>query len=61
MKLMDTIKEKELDIIKGGNITTVSGTIISALSNIIKMIREAGYDIGSGIRRIIQNDYCPLK
>ena len=53
---MDTIKEKELDIIKGGNITTVSGTIISALSNIIKMIREAGYDIGSGIRRIIQND-----
>ena len=27
----------------------------------IKMIREAGYDIGSGIRRIIQNDYCPLK
>ena len=58
---MDTIKEKELDIIKGGNITTVSGTVISALSNIIKMIREAGYDIGSGIRRIIKNDYCPLK
>ena len=58
---MDTIKEKELDTIKGGNITTVSGTIISALSNIIKMISEAGYDIGSGIRRIIQNDYCPLK
>lgn len=58
---MDTIKEKELDLIKGGAIDTLSGTIINALAGVIKMVREAGYDIGSGIRRIIQNDYCPLE
>lgn len=58
---MDTIKEQELDLIKGGTVGSLSGTIINAISGIIKMVREAGYDIGSGIRRIIQNDYCPLK
>lgn len=58
---MDIIKENELDIIKGGNVGPFSGTVINALSGIIKMIREAGYDIGSGIRRIIENNYCPLK
>lgn len=58
---MDTIKEKDLDLIKGGALDTLSGTIISALSSIIKMIHEAGYDIGAGIRRIIEKEYCPLK
>lgn len=58
---MDTIKEKDLDIITGGTVTTISGTIINAISGIIKMVKEAGYDIGSGIRRFIQNEYCPLK
>ena len=58
---MDTINEKELDIIKGGTVGSLSGTVINAISAIIKMVREAGYDIGSGIRRIIQNDYCPLE
>lgn len=58
---MDTIKEKDLDLIKGGTLDTLSGTIISALSSIIKMVHEAGYDIGVGIRRIIEKEYCPLK
>lgn len=58
---MDTIKEKDLDIIKGGTVGTLSGTIINAIAGIIKMVREAGYDVGSGIRRIIENEYCPLK
>lgn len=58
---MDEIKNKDLDMIKGGSIDTLSGTIISALSNIIKMIRDAGYNLGTGARRIIENEYCPLK
>ena len=58
---MDTIKEKDLDLIKGGALDTLSGKIISALSSIIKMVHEAGYDIGVGIRRIIEKEYCPLK
>ena len=57
---MDTIKEKDLDFITGGT-NTLSGTIISAITGIIKMVKEAGYDIGSGIRRFVQNEYCPLK
>lgn len=58
---MDTIKDKDLNVITGGTVGTISGTVINALAGIIKMVREAGYDIGSGIRRFIQNEYCPLK
>lgn len=58
---MDTIKEKDLDFITGGTTNTLSGTIINAITGIIKMVKEAGYDIGSGIRRFVQNEYCPLE
>ena len=55
---MKEIKENKLDSIKGGNI---SGPIISAVVNVIEALKNAGYSLGSGIRRIAEDNLCPLK
>lgn len=57
---MKKIKEEELETIYGGN-TTVSGPIINAVVNVIRVLKEAGYSLGSGIRRIGENNLCPLE
>lgn len=56
---MKPIREQELENIKGG--TSISGTIINALVNVIKELKAAGYSFGSGIRRIAEGKVCPLK
>lgn len=56
---MKPIKDEELENIKGG--TSISGTIINALVNVIKELKAAGYSFGSGIRRIAEGNVCPLK
>lgn len=58
---MKRIEEKDTDKIQGGSVDTMSGPIISALMNLIKLIKEAGFDIGSGARRIVESDMCPLE
>ena len=55
---MKDINEQELDKIKGGNI---SGPIINAVVSIIEVLKNAGYALGSGIRRISEDNLCPLK
>lgn len=55
---MKNIKEDKLDKIKGGNI---SGPIINAVVSIIEVLKNAGYSLGSGIRRIAEDNLCPLK
>lgn len=57
---MEKIKEDNLNEISGGN-TTVSGPIINAVTTVIELIKDAGYALGSGIRRISENNLCPLK
>ena len=57
---MDKIEEKKLNQISGGDSSYISGPIISAIVSIIKLIRDAGYDLGSGIRRISEHEICPL-
>ncbi len=57
---MTEMKKEELVKIQGGD-SSVSGPIISAIVNVIKLIQEAGYELGSGIRRIAEDDLCPLK
>jgi len=57
---MKKIEEEKLTTISGGN-TTISGPIINALTNIIKALKDAGYSLGSGIRRISENNLCPLE
>ena len=56
---MTKLNEIELDSIKGG--TNVTGPVINAIVNVIKILKEAGYSLGSGIRRIAENNLCPLK
>ncbi len=57
---MKKIENENLDTIYGGT-TTISGPIINALVNVIKVLKEAGYSLGSGIRRISENSLCPLE
>lgn len=56
---MKEIESIELEKIYGG--TSISGPIISSITSIIKLIKEAGYDLGSGIRRLAEDNVCPLK
>ncbi len=57
---MKELNENKLDSIKGGN-TSVTGPIINALVNVIETLKNAGYSLGSGIRRISEDELCPLK
>lgn len=50
---------EKLENIYGG--TTVSSAIINAFTNIIKILMDAGHDFGSAIRRINEDNICPLK
>ena len=57
---MKTISDDNLDSIYGGT-TTITGPIINAVVNVIKVLKEAGYSLGSGIRRISEDKMCPLE
>lgn len=57
---MKKLEEEKLDNICGGQ-AAISGPIINALVSVINILKDAGYSIGSGIRRISENDLCPLK
>ena len=57
---MDKIEEKELTKISGGDSSFVSGPIITAVVSVIRLIRDAGYDLGSGIRRMSEHEICPI-
>lgn len=57
---MIKLREKELEKISGGDSANISGPVITAIINIIKLVRDAGYDLGSGMRRISEEDLCPL-
>jgi len=58
---MTKVNNETLDKISGGDSTYVSGPIINAVVNIVKLIRDAGYDLGSGFRRMAEGSICPLK
>ena len=57
---MKKIETKNLEKIYGGT-TTVSGPIINALVNVINVLKDAGISFGSSIRRIAENNLCPLE
>ena len=57
---MRSLKENQLDSIKGGD-ATITGTIINALVSVIEVLKNAGYSLGSGVRRISEDNLCPLK
>ena len=51
---------KNLDSVYGGN-SSITGSILTGLVNIIRLLKDAGYSLGSGIRRISEDNLCPLK
>lgn len=57
---MIKMSAENLDNTIGGN-TTINGPIINAVISIIDLLREAGYSLGSGIRRFSENKVCPLE
>ncbi len=57
---MKELQEEQLTEITGGDIS-VSGPILNAVVNVINVIKEAGYSLGSGIRRISEDKLCPLE
>lgn len=57
---MERISDKKLDNIKGGD-ASITGSIINALVNIVNVLKDAGFALGSGIRRISEDNLCPLK
>ena len=57
---MEKIDEEKLSTIKGGT-TSITGPIINAFVSVIKVIQEAGQALGSGIRRISEDNLCPLE
>ena len=52
--------EKNLDQVIGGT-ASISGTVINAFTNVIRLLIDAGKGVGSSIRRIAEGELCPLK
>lgn len=57
---MKIVGNDKLDEIVGGS-DYISGSIINAFVNVIKLLIDAGYDVGSSIRRVAEGNVCPLK
>ena len=57
---MNKIEEEKLDLIYGGS-NTISGTIINAITGVIKVLYDAGHAFGSSIRRISEDKLCSIK
>ena len=56
---MNRIDDCILETIVGG--ASISGTILNAFTNIIRILYEAGSGVGSAIRRLSENNLCPLE
>ena len=57
MKL-DELKVNEMKKIVGGN---YSSQVINAITNVIEFIYNLGRELGSGIRRLVSDEYCPTR
>ncbi|MBP3841077.1 MAG: hypothetical protein IK997_02995 [Bacilli bacterium] len=57
---MNKITNEELEKINGGT-STFTSTIINAVTNLFKLFYEVGEGVGSGFRRVKENELCPLE
>lgn len=57
---MEKIEEEKLDKISGGG-TTITGTLISAVGDVMKVLYDAGHAVGSSIRRMNDKSLCPIE
>lgn len=58
---MKIISDENLKDLYGGSSNSISGTIINAFTNIIKLLADAGRGLGSSLRRIGEGNLCPLE
>lgn len=56
---MNVVKDDKLNEIYGGG-TTITGTLISAVGEVIKVLYQAGHAVGSSIRRMSDKELCPI-
>lgn len=56
---MKKVDVYELDCVVGGD--SISGTVINAFTNVIKLLMDAGRSFGSAIRRVSEGNLCPLE
>lgn len=57
---MSKLEEEKLETMYGGG-TSVSGTLINALTEVIRVLYDAGHAVGSSFRRIKENDLCSVE
>ncbi len=55
---MEKLEEERLEQINGG--ASITGSLVNALTDIIKILYEAGHAVGSSIRRVSEGNMCPL-
>lgn len=58
MLVMVNVDDDMLEKVYGGG--SVSGTLVSALTDIIRILYNAGHAVGSSARRIKEDNLCPL-
>ena len=58
--MLKEIDDIELETIVGGG-TSISSSVINALTNIIKFFYDVGSGVGSALRRMHDKDLCPTK
>ncbi len=62
MLIMSKITSEKLETIIGGSSSSyLSGPIVNAFVNVMKLLMDAGSSLGSSIRRIAENNVCPLQ
>lgn len=54
------MKNKKLDNVYGGTSFSLTSSFINAFVNFMKVLNDAGIGIGSSIRRVKENNVCPL-
>ena len=57
---MKEINKEQLNNLYGG-VTSITGQVLNAVVNVYKILKDAGYSMGSGIRRISEDNLCPLE
>ncbi len=58
---MNKIKKEQLDFISGGTTLNLSASLLNSFSKIVEIVFEIGVGFGSSMRRIGENNICPLK
>lgn len=58
--MMNNLDKNKLNNIVGGS-SDISAPIINAVVSIVKLLIDAGKDLGSSFRRIGEHNLCPLK